>query len=100
MSPAINLGMPASPAPVLAPRTVTIERLDLVEWDERDPARPIAVVDVSCSPGTYVRAIARDLGEALGMSVDVSDHGGAGEVRIRYASLEQLDEICRRLTRV
>jgi len=40
-----------------------------------------------------------DLEEALGMSVDVTDRGGAGEVRIRYASLEQLDEICRRLTR-
>lgn len=44
-------------------------------------------------------ALEVDLEEALGMSVDVADHGGAGEVRIRYASLEQLDEICRRLTR-
>ena len=33
------------------------------------------------------------------MNVDVADRGGVGEVRIRYASLEQLDEICRRLTR-
>jgi ParB family chromosome partitioning protein len=44
-------------------------------------------------------ALEVDLEEALGMSVDVTDQGGAGEVRIRYASLEQLDEICRRLTR-
>lgn len=44
-------------------------------------------------------ALEVDLEEALGMSVDVADRGGAGEVRIRYASLEQLDEICRRLTR-
>lgn len=40
-----------------------------------------------------------DLEDALGMSVDVADRGGAGEVRIRYASLEQLDELCRRLMR-
>jgi len=40
-----------------------------------------------------------DLEDALGMSVDISDRGGAGEVKIRYASLEQLDEICRRLMR-
>jgi ParB family chromosome partitioning protein len=40
-----------------------------------------------------------DLEDALGMSVDIADHGGAGEVKIRYASLEQLDEICRRLMR-
>ena len=44
-------------------------------------------------------ALESDLEEALGMSVDVADRGGVGEVRIRYATLEQLDEICRRLTR-
>ncbi len=40
-----------------------------------------------------------DLEDALGMNVDVSDRGGTGEVRIRYASLEQLDDLCRRLMR-
>jgi ParB family chromosome partitioning protein len=44
-------------------------------------------------------ALEVDLEEALGMQVDVADRGGAGEVRIRYATLEQLDELCRRLTR-
>ena len=44
-------------------------------------------------------ALEADLEDALGLSVDIADRGGAGEVRIRYASLEQLDEICRRLTR-
>jgi ParB family chromosome partitioning protein len=44
-------------------------------------------------------ALEVDLEEALGMRVDVADRGGAGEVRIRYATLEQLDELCRRLTR-
>lgn len=44
-------------------------------------------------------ALEADLEDALGMSVDVADRGGVGEVRIRYATLEQLDEICRRLTR-
>ena len=50
----------------LMPRSVTLDRLEMVGWDQTDPDRPIAVVDVDCSPGTYVRAIARDLGAALG----------------------------------
>ncbi len=50
----------------LPPRAVTLHALDLLEWDETDPARPIATVDVRCSAGTYVRALARDLGERLG----------------------------------
>lgn len=56
----------AGEAPVMAPREVTIARIDLVEWDDTDPDRPIARVEVECSAGTYVRAIARDLGRGLG----------------------------------
>jgi ParB family chromosome partitioning protein len=45
------------------------------------------------------QALEADLEEALGMAVEVADRGGAGELKISYASLEQLDELCRRLTR-
>jgi tRNA pseudouridine55 synthase len=50
----------------LASREVTIHRLELLDWDGTDPDRPIAVIDVECSAGTYIRALARDLGEAVG----------------------------------
>ncbi len=56
----------AGQKPELAPRSVTIDRIELLEWDGTDPQRPIAVVEVDCSAGTYIRAIARDLGAALG----------------------------------
>jgi tRNA pseudouridine55 synthase len=49
----------------LPARSVVIKSLDLVEWDGTDPDRPIAIVDVVCSAGTYVRALARDLGARL-----------------------------------
>lgn len=50
----------------LAERQVTIFGLDLVSWDDSDPQRPIAILDVVCSAGTYIRALARDLGVRLG----------------------------------
>jgi tRNA pseudouridine55 synthase len=50
----------------LAERQVTIHALEFLSWDDTDPQRPIAVLDVTCSAGTYIRALARDLGEALG----------------------------------
>jgi len=56
----------AGETPTLAAREVTIHRLDLVEWDGTDPTRPVATVEVECSAGTYVRALARDLGARLG----------------------------------
>jgi tRNA pseudouridine55 synthase len=44
-----------------APREVEIRALSLVEWGPPD-----AIVDVTCSKGTYVRTLAEDLGIALG----------------------------------
>jgi len=52
--------------PELTSRTVTIHSLELLEWDTADADRPLAVLDVRCSAGTYVRSLARDLGEHLG----------------------------------
>ena len=48
----------------LRPRHVTISALDLEAWDDRDPLRPIGTLHIRCSAGTYVRAIARDLGSS------------------------------------
>jgi len=43
------------------PKSVTIERLQLVKYSPPD-----VEVEVDCSPGTYVRVLAADLGERLG----------------------------------
>ena len=50
----------------LAPRAVEVTRFEVTSWDESHPEEPLmgAVLDVSS--GTYIRAIARDLGAALG----------------------------------
>ncbi|OYX14435.1 MAG: chromosome partitioning protein ParB [Rhizobiales bacterium 32-66-8] len=42
-------------------------------------------------------ALERRLGEALGLAVSLQAKGEAGELRIRYSDLDQLDLICRRL---
>ena len=54
----------------LASRSVTVSRLDLLEVRETQvEALPVVDVDVDveCSSGTYIRALARDLGAALGV---------------------------------
>lgn len=50
----------------LRERKVTVHRLEIVSWDDTDATRPIAVVEVACTAGTYIRALARDLGATLG----------------------------------
>ena len=46
----------------LAPREVKIKELTLMKWD---PINGIIELKIKCSAGTYIRAIARDLGEML-----------------------------------
>jgi tRNA pseudouridine55 synthase len=45
----------------VAPRQVEIEAIEIVAWDP-----PELTVKVRCGPGTYIRALARDVGRALG----------------------------------
>lgn len=52
--------------PELKPRMVTFHEISVVDWDDQDPERPAVTVDLRCTAGTYVRALARDAGEALG----------------------------------
>ncbi len=49
----------------LPPRQVTIERIELLGWEETDEALDLRI-DLRCGPGTYVRSLARDLGDRLG----------------------------------
>jgi tRNA pseudouridine55 synthase len=42
-------------------RPVEIDHLELVDWTS-----PSLVLELSCSPGTYVRSLAHDLGQELG----------------------------------
>src|SRR5438876_337209 len=48
------------------PTSHDVVALVLVSWDGSDPERPIAILDVVCSAGTYVRSLGRDLGEIVG----------------------------------
>jgi tRNA pseudouridine55 synthase len=79
----------------LKPRNVEIYRLELLETPDPDHA----VLAAECGKGTYVRALARDLGRALGALGHVSalrrDRVGPfGEDHM--ISLERLETLCHR----
>lgn len=45
-------------------------------------------------------ALEKTLSDALGLKVSITHGGRGGDVKIRYSSLDQLDDICHRLQRV
>jgi tRNA pseudouridine55 synthase len=86
----------------LAPREVTVARFDLLA-QRRLPGLIDLDVEVACSSGTYVRALARDLGAALAVgghltalrrtSVAAASHpGAAGFTLAEAATLDELAE--------
>lgn len=71
-----------------------VERLAQQAKDERHGPR--------VTPGTPAKdadtvALERSLAEALGLTVAIADKNGAGELKISYRTLEQLDDLVRRL---
>ncbi|WP_292032063.1 MULTISPECIES: ParB/RepB/Spo0J family partition protein [unclassified Brevundimonas] len=65
-----------------------------------DGPRPSKAKPVLSGEGAAdVAALEQDLADALGLKVQLADKGGKGELTIKYGTLEQLDDLCRRLMR-
>jgi tRNA pseudouridine55 synthase len=74
-----------------APRRVTIMRIDVVEFSGAH-----LTIDVECSKGTYIRALAADIGQALGCGAHLAAlrRAGAGRLDVRDAvTLEALEAL-------
>ncbi len=46
----------------IPPRTIEIDTIELIAWES-----PHLTLNVTCSPGTYIRSLAHDLGQTLGV---------------------------------
>lgn len=71
------------------------ERLAKSGADSRPAAKP-AVSGASKDADT--RALEADVAGRLGLAVDIRHGAKGGEIRVSYQTLEQLDDVCRRLS--
>jgi ParB family chromosome partitioning protein len=70
------------------------EAITQTEKADRPSAKPRREKDAD------TRALEKLLGDSLGLAIKIDHKGdGAGQLSIRYTSLEQLDEVCRLLKR-
>ena len=79
--------------PELTSRAVTIHSLELTAWDTADAERPMAELEVRCSAGTYVRSLARDLGERLGCGAYLGALTRTASGPFRIEAAHQLDHV-------
>lgn len=72
------------------PRSVEIDEIILLDWTS-----PVLIVEVTCSTGTYIRSLARDLGQHLGSGAHLAAlvRLSSGRFDLEEAvSLERLEE--------
>lgn len=69
----------------------------LAQAPQREPDRAVGAMQIPQDPNT--RAFEKSLSDALGMKVSIAEKGKGGVLKLNYKSLEQLDEIARRLSR-
>lgn len=74
-----------------------IERLAQQAKDEKHGPRVSSGGASADAKNADTRALEQSLSNALGLDVTINDKAGAGEVKISYKTLEQLDDVIRRL---
>jgi ParB family chromosome partitioning protein len=94
-----------APDPALLAQTIVKDGLSVRQAETlarrfaEKPVKPRKAGPKAAAPkDSDTHALEQDLADILGLTVDIVDRNGAGEVRIRYSTLEQLDDICRRLS--
>ncbi len=89
---------PAALAEIIIAKGLSVRDAENLVRNTPSAARPQGGAKRKPVKDTDTQALEADLSDALGLDVEVVDHGGAGELKIKYATLEQLDELCRKLT--
>jgi tRNA pseudouridine55 synthase len=76
------------------PRLVEIHDIQLLNWTP-----PLLTIQVKCSPGTYVRALARDLGQKLNCGAHLQDLTRLASGHFTLEKAVRLDELERAFAR-
>jgi ParB family chromosome partitioning protein len=95
----------AAPDPSLLAQTIVKDGLSVRQAEElarrsvdKQPRTRRGGSKAPARKDSDTRALEQDLADVLGLAVEIIDRNGAGEVRVSYTTLEQLDDICRRLS--
>jgi ParB family chromosome partitioning protein len=97
-----------APDPEALTREIVAKGLSVRQAEERvrrEKARPGAGIDIARASARNANpidpdlaALERQLGDMLGLKVQVTHKGEGGAVTLQYSSLDQLDMICQRLS--
>jgi ParB family chromosome partitioning protein len=91
----LNAANPAELAAEVVRRGLNVRQTELLA---RARARPKKAPPAKATPDADSRALERDLGNVLGLKVEIKSRGAGGSLVIHYSTLEQLDDVLTRLS--
>ena len=90
---------PSGAAAAVMKKALNVRQTEAMVRRERDSGQtsgPRRVADSDKDPNTA--ALERDLGNLLGLKVEIDEKGESGTLTMHYRSLEQLDDVLQRIT--
>ncbi len=91
---------PAAAAIAVIKKALNVRQTETMIRRERDPSGAVEGRGRPPAPekDPNTAALERDLGNLLGLKVEIEDRGEVGTLKFHYASLDQLDDILQRIT--
>ncbi len=93
----LSVANPEKVARQIVEEGLTVRDVERLTQEAETSKTPAKAHKAPAEKDADTRALEKTLADALGMSVAIAHKGEAGEVRIAYKSLEQLDALVRRL---
>ncbi len=93
----ITMDNPKAVAERIVKEGLSVRQVEALSQAESKGIPAVKPERVPVEKDADTRALEKLLSDVTGMKVEINHRDRGGEVRIRYSSLEQLDEICRRL---
>ncbi|GGE87048.1 ParB/RepB/Spo0J family partition protein [Sphingomonas prati] len=79
-------------------RGLSVRETEQLARDARAPRQRTGVPAKPAAPNEDIQSLERQIGDLLGLKVTIAHSDDGGSVTLRYATLDQLDMICQRLS--
>ncbi len=88
---------PEAAAKAIVEQGLNVRQVEALAQEQAEKAGKVSKARPRVEKDADTRAIEKRLSDALGLAVSIEHRGNGGQIKIKYKSLEQLDEVIRRL---
>jgi ParB family chromosome partitioning protein len=88
---------PEAAAKAIVEQGLNVRQVEALAQEQAEKAGKVAKARPRTEKDADTRALEKRLSDALGLAVAIEHRGHGGQIKVKYKSLEQLDEVIRRL---